>query len=105
ISQTPSAKFAARVRLPSDGHSNPGPVFEISQTLSAKSPPPRGQPFPVAVFPLSWSKYVRLMSVKSVAARAFYEAEAIRGDWSVRQLDRQISTQYFERTAHSRQRA
>jgi predicted nuclease of restriction endonuclease-like (RecB) superfamily len=27
---------------------------------------------------------------------------AIRGGWSVRQLDRQISTQFFERTAHSK---
>ena len=38
-------------------------------------------------------------------ARAFYEAEAIRGGWSVRQLDRQIGTQFFERTSHSKQQA
>jgi predicted nuclease of restriction endonuclease-like (RecB) superfamily len=38
-------------------------------------------------------------------ARAFYESEAIRGGWSVRQLDRQISTQFFERTAHSKRQA
>jgi hypothetical protein len=42
------------------------------------------------------------MSVDKPHARAFYESEAIRGGWSVRQLDRQISAQFFERTAHSK---
>jgi len=57
------------------------------------------------VFPLSWSHYVQLMSVTTAPARAFYEAEAIRGGWSVRQLDRQISTQFYEWTSHSKRRA
>jgi predicted nuclease of restriction endonuclease-like (RecB) superfamily len=43
------------------------------------------------------------MSVGKPHARIFYESEAIRGGWSVRQLDRQIGTQFFERTAHSKQ--
>jgi predicted nuclease of restriction endonuclease-like (RecB) superfamily len=43
--------------------------------------------------------------VDSSGARAFYEAEAIRGGWSVRQLDRQISTQFYERTALSKNKA
>ena len=43
------------------------------------------------------------MSVYKPDARLFYESEAIRGGWSVRQLDRQISTQFFERTARSKQ--
>lgn len=42
------------------------------------------------VFTLPWSAYVRLLSVKDDHARRFYEAEALRGGWSVRQLDRQI---------------
>jgi predicted nuclease of restriction endonuclease-like (RecB) superfamily len=42
------------------------------------------------------------MGVDKPHARAFYETEAIRGGWSVRQMDRQISTQFFERTAHSK---
>lgn len=53
-------------------------------------------------FPLPWSAYVRLMSVKSEYARQFYETEALRGGWSVRQLDRQINSQFYERTAMSR---
>jgi predicted nuclease of restriction endonuclease-like (RecB) superfamily len=51
--------------------------------------------------PLPWSAYVRLLTVKDSAARAFYEIEAMRAGWSVRQLDRQISSLFYERTALS----
>jgi len=47
-----------------------------------------------ARFPLPWSAYVRLLSVKNERAREFYETEALRGGWSVRQLDRQINSQF-----------
>ncbi len=53
-------------------------------------------------FVLPWSAYVRLLSVKDVHARHFYETEALRGGWSVRQLDRQIGSQFYERTALSK---
>ncbi len=56
-------------------------------------------------FPLPWSHYVRLLSVDAPEARAFYEAETLRGGWSVRQLDRQIATRFYERTALSRDKA
>jgi predicted nuclease of restriction endonuclease-like (RecB) superfamily len=56
-------------------------------------------------FPLPWSHYVRLLAVKNETARRFYETEALRGGWSVRQLDRQISTLFYERTALSRDKA
>ena len=71
---------------------------EIIQTLSEKSPA-------LARFPLPWSHYVRLMAVKEEAARRFYETEALRGGWSVRQLDRQIATVFYERTALSRDKS
>jgi len=57
------------------------------------------------VFPLPWSAYVRLLSVKNQAARRFYETEALRCGWSVRQLDRQVSSQFYERTALSKNKA
>jgi predicted nuclease of restriction endonuclease-like (RecB) superfamily len=57
------------------------------------------------LFSLPWSHYVRLLSVENAEARKFYEAEALRGGWSVRQLDRQISSLFFERTALSRNKA
>ncbi|MFH0908788.1 MAG: PDDEXK nuclease domain-containing protein [bacterium] len=55
-----------------------------------------------ARFPLPWSAYVRLLSVKNEFARRFYEAEALRGGWSVRQLERQIESQFYERAALSK---
>jgi predicted nuclease of restriction endonuclease-like (RecB) superfamily len=80
ISQTPSADSKTE-------HSQ-----EISQTASAKSKL-RDAP----VFSLSWSHYVRLLSVADLKARQHYESEALRGGWSVRQLDRQISTLSYQR--------
>jgi predicted nuclease of restriction endonuclease-like (RecB) superfamily len=56
-------------------------------------------------FPLPWSAYVRLLAVKNKQAQEFYETEALRGGWSVRQLNRQIQSQFYERTALSRNKA
>ena len=42
------------------------------------------------------------MSARSPEARDFYHAEALRGGWSVRQLDRQINSLFYERTALSK---
>lgn len=64
----------------------------IPQTPSAKS-----RLCVVPAFPLSCSHYVRLLSVSDEDARRHYEAEAVRGGWSVRQLDRKISTLSFQR--------
>jgi predicted nuclease of restriction endonuclease-like (RecB) superfamily len=55
------------------------------------------------VFPLSWTHYVHLMRrTRSTDERTFYEAEALRGGWSVRQLDRQISSQFHTRAMLSK---
>jgi predicted nuclease of restriction endonuclease-like (RecB) superfamily len=54
-------------------------------------------------FPLPWSHYVLLIGrSRSPEAFAFYHTEALRGGWSVRQLQRQIDSQFYERTALSR---
>ena len=58
-----------------------------------------------ASFPLPWSAYVRLLGVKRPEARVFYETEALRSGWSVRQLDRQIGSQFYERIALSQNKA
>jgi len=58
-----------------------------------------------ARFVLPWSAYVRLLSVKRPEARFFYETEALRLGWSVRQLDRQIGSQFYERIVLSRSKA
>jgi predicted nuclease of restriction endonuclease-like (RecB) superfamily len=65
--------------------------------------PPDGDPS-AALFPpeLAWSHYLVLMRVTNETARAFYEIETARGSWSVRQLERQIGAQLFERLARHR---
>ena len=74
---------------------------EILQTVSAES----FLSNIASCFPLPWSAYVRLLSVKNENARRFYGTEALRGGWSVRQLDRQIDSQFYERTALSKNKA
>lgn len=59
----------------------------------------------LSAFPLPWSAYVRLLSVRTERAREFYEQEALQGGWTVRQLERQINSQFYERTALSRNKA
>jgi predicted nuclease of restriction endonuclease-like (RecB) superfamily len=78
------------------------PPQQIFQTLSEKSLPLLEL---ASKFPLPWSAYVRLLSVKSHGARSFYETEALRSGWSVRQLDRQIGSQFYERLALSQNKA
>jgi predicted nuclease of restriction endonuclease-like (RecB) superfamily len=106
--QTPSGKSGIPILQTPSGKS-PAQGKEILQTVSANLQVPGTGHLPsnvpgslLDVFPLSWSHYVRLMSVPDDLARSFYEHEAIHGAWSVRQLDRQIGTQFFQRTALSR---
>jgi len=56
-------------------------------------------------FPLSWSHYLLLMAVHDPSARAFYEDATIRHSWSRKKLDRQISTNSYERMQLSKNKA
>ncbi len=51
---------------------------------------------------LSYSHFELLVSVEDSTKRTFHEIECMRGNWSVRELKRQISSLYFERTGLSR---
>jgi predicted nuclease of restriction endonuclease-like (RecB) superfamily len=64
-------------------------VLQIVQTLSAQ-------------FQLSWSHYVFLLTVKNPEEKAFYEIEAIKENWSLRELKRQFGSSLYERLALSR---
>ena len=83
----------------------------IFQTVSGKLPVAQSSERESVVqalaarFILSWSHYARLLSIESDEARTFYEAEALRGGWTVRQLDRQIATSFYERTLLSKNKA
>ena len=58
-----------------------------------------------AQFPLPWSHYTRLLRLRSAYAVEFYHAEAVRGGWTVKQLERQMNSQFYERIALSRNKA
>jgi predicted nuclease of restriction endonuclease-like (RecB) superfamily len=94
--QTPSALSLRNQLIPASG--------QKVQSVSGQFPIAHLQDV-IKAFPLSWSQYVRLLSVKGEEAREFYETEALRNGWSVRQLDRQIATRFYERTALSRNKA
>ncbi len=50
---------------------------------------------------LSFSHFAELIAVDDPLKRAFYEIECIRGNWSVRELKRQIGSLYYERSGLS----
>jgi predicted nuclease of restriction endonuclease-like (RecB) superfamily len=50
---------------------------------------------------LSWTHYKTLLQVLDKEARAWYEQEAIQQTWSVRTLQRNISSQYYYRLLKS----
>ncbi len=87
IRQTPSGEFAIYRNINELGN-----LPSIDASLAFR-------------FALPWSAYVRLLSVKRPEARSFYEVEAHRLGWSVRQLDRQIGSQFYERMALSQNKA
>ncbi len=49
----------------------------------------------------SYTHLIELMQIAEPLKRAFYEIECIKGNWSVRELQRQIGSLLFERTGFS----
>jgi len=91
ILRTPSGEFA--------------PSFRKIQTVSGQSADDNPVVPIAACFPLPWSHYARLLAVRNLRSREFYEAEALRGGWTIRQLNRQIESQFYERTALSKDKS
>jgi len=60
--------------------------YPIFQTVSGK---------------LSWSHYAELLTVSEDLARSFYEKQAIKENWSFREMKRQIDSALFQRLALS----
>ena len=65
------------------------PEFSIVRTLSAQ---------------LSWSHFQRITKVQDNKARIYYLKEAASQNWSIRTLDRNISTLYYQRLLSSPQK-
>ena len=102
IFQTPSGKFVAQAKG--------SPFSQLPGRSEDESPDTQLVPvseisYLAGAFRLPWSHYVQLLAVDNPNARGFYEAEALRGGWSVRQLRRQIGSQFYERTALSKDKA
>ena len=51
---------------------------------------------------LSWTHYRTLLRVDKPESRAFYEIEALKNNWSARELERQINSLLYERLALSK---
>ena len=68
--------------------------IQKSQTVSGISVSP--------VFHLSWTHYVILSRMENAAERSFYEIESLVGNWSVREMQRQVDSGLYERLALSK---
>lgn len=104
-----------------DGNARAGYGKSVLQELSSRLTKDFGKGFSVrtlqqmkkfyVIFPntnalrsqLTWTHYRLLLSVENEQARQWYMDEAIASAWSSRQLERQISTLYYERLLASRE--
>lgn len=81
-------------------------LVEISQSLTDQSVSVRENvvytPATNLFNRLSFTHLVSLLPIENPLKRAFYETMAIRGTWSVRELERQIDTNYYERSGYSK---
>jgi predicted nuclease of restriction endonuclease-like (RecB) superfamily len=96
IRESLTPEFRARI-LGGLASSPPG----IRETVSPES---RGSTMDL-LCQLSFSHIVELLKCGTAAQRLFYETECLSGDWSVRELRRQIGSLYYERSALSQDKA
>ncbi len=79
----------------------PGPIW---QSVTAKSPIVETAS-PQLIQRLSFSHLSELLELTDATQRRFYEIECIRGNWSVRELRRQIDSLYYQRSGLSKNKA
>ena len=72
-------------------------LFPNAEILASSAPWQPGQIHPN----LSWTHYRIIMRVENLQARSFYEIEALKNNWSSRELERQINSLLFDRLAKS----
>ncbi len=68
--------------------------LEIQQTASVKS---LEVPIKQLLNSFSFSHFIELLKIDDPLKRLFYEVEGIKGNWSVRELKRQINSATYER--------
>jgi len=74
-------------------------IYQKQQTLSVNS---EKQQTLSDKFNLSWSHYLKLMRIEDGNERKFYEIEAYKNNWSLRELQRQYDSALYTRLALSR---
>ncbi|OHB73094.1 MAG: cytoplasmic protein [Planctomycetes bacterium RBG_16_41_13] len=78
-------------------------LLEDQPLIIVQSPVAQSLPLDLTVPPdklisrLSFTHIVQLLTISDPLKRTFYEVEAMKGNWSVRELKRQINSLYFER--------
>src|SRR5450432_3787748 len=90
IRESPTPELEREVR--------PGTDANIVETLT----PQLGVGASEVLAKLSFSHIAELLQCGDETQRAFYEVESIRGNWSVRELKRQIASLYYERSGLSK---
>ncbi|RRQ47141.1 YhcG family protein [Chryseobacterium sp. SC28] len=77
---------------------------KIGQTLSAESENLKLETPKTSDnnFNLSWSHYLKLMRIKDLNERKFYEIESFKNNWSLRELQRQYDSALYSRLALSK---
>ncbi|HEY2857071.1 MAG TPA: PDDEXK nuclease domain-containing protein, partial [Terracidiphilus sp.] len=85
------------VEIPATVSPEFGPL-SIRRTQSPELPTPLS---PELLLRLTWSQFQELIRLDDPWKRAFYENECLQGNWSVRQLQRQIGSLLYERTGLS----
>lgn len=79
---------------------------EIWRSATAKFTPVQLEPWQTSpdrlLHRLSATHLILLSEITEPLKRAFYEQETMRGSWTVKELDRQISSLYYERSGLSK---
>ncbi len=98
--RTPSALLAVRAaglalpQQPKERVPTLSTLFDAGSATLAPDPE-------LLITRLSYSHLEPLVELNDATQRVFYEVEALRGRWSVRELKRQIATQYYQRSGLS----
>ena len=93
------------LRMTSAKSINTTAIIEKLRMTSAISTPSQEEwqtPAESLFYKLSASHLLYLSNIENDLKRAFYEQETIRGCWTVTELDRQVSSQYYERMGLSK---
>lgn len=77
------------------------PPAAIRESVTPQSPPAH----PELIFRLSFTHLAELIQLSDDTQRRFYEVECLRGNWSVRELRRQIDSLYYQRSGLSKDKA